>query len=79
MDPSQNRFSSSGILDALNTVKENDPKIMIDTVVKAIDDFAKGTPPFDDTTMLALCYHGNSSEPIGIKTEENDPSTSSVQ
>jgi len=78
-DPSQNRFSSSGILDALNTVKENDPKIMIDTVVKAIDDFAKGTPPFDDTTMLALCYHGNSSEPIGIKTEENDPSTSSVQ
>lgn len=78
-DPSQNMFSSSGILDALNTVKENDPKIMIDTVVKAIDDFAKGTPPFDDTTMLALCYHGNSSEPIGIKTEENDPSTSSVQ
>ena len=78
-DPSQNMFSSSGILDALNTVKENDPKIMIDTVVKAIDDFAKGTPPFDDTTMLALCFHGNSSEPIGIKTEENDPSTSSVQ
>jgi len=58
MDADKNQFTTDRLTNALNTVKENDPKKMIDTATEAIDAFVQDAPQFDDTTMLALCYSG---------------------
>ncbi len=56
------QFGTDRMIEALNTVPEQDPKKLIDTVTAAIDDFVKEAPQFDDTTMLAFCYFGPQSD-----------------
>ncbi|MBR2760666.1 MAG: PP2C family protein-serine/threonine phosphatase [Solobacterium sp.] len=58
VNPKSEQFGTDRLLEALNTVKSDDPKEMIDTVSNAIRGFVKDAPPFDDITMLAFTYYG---------------------
>ena len=58
VNPKNDQFGTGRLLEALNTVKSDDPKEMIDTVSGAISGFVKEAPPFDDITMLAFTYYG---------------------
>ena len=58
VNPKNDQFGTGRLLEALNTVKSDDPKEMIDTVSGAIRGFVKEAPPFDDITMLAFTYYG---------------------
>ena len=61
-------FGTGRLVDTLNTVENTDPKQMISSVSKAIEEFVGTAPQFDDTTMLAFSYYGpegNSEENAG--------------
>ena len=52
-------FGKERMLDALNKDPDAHPEIIDQNVISAIDDFVKGAPQFDDTTMLCLKYYGD--------------------
>jgi len=55
-------YGSERMLDALNGCDSNDPKDILASVNKGIDEFVQAAPQFDDITMLGFCYHGNVKE-----------------
>ncbi len=57
MDTDQNEFGEERIEACLKTVEEITPRNVINTVMKAVQNFTKGNALFDDITMLAIQYH----------------------
>ena len=57
-DSSENLFGTDRIVDALNTAPDSSPEELTASVSKAVDDFVKDAPQFDDLTMLCLKYNG---------------------
>ena len=55
---SEEMFGADRITQALNTVPDGSPQELIGTVTKAVNDFVKDAPQFDDLTMLCLKYMG---------------------
>ena len=49
-------FGTERMLQALNTHKDGSPKLILQGVRKAVNDFAQDTEQFDDMTMLCLEY-----------------------
>ena len=46
------------MIDALNEAPDVPPEELLANVRKAVDDFVKEAPQFDDLTMLCLDYKG---------------------
>ncbi len=57
-DSSENMFGTDRIVDALNAAPDSSPEELTASVSKAVDDFVKDAPQFDDLTMLCLKYNG---------------------
>ena len=55
---SEEMFGTERIIDALNISPDGTPEDIIGNVAKAVDDFVKDAPQFDDLTMLCLKYFG---------------------
>lgn len=51
-------FGTDRLLSVLNSDEETDPKLILEKVISAIDNFAGDTPQFDDITMLCLRFNG---------------------
>ena len=64
-DADQRLFTIDGMLSALNKAADGDPKRVLDSVWKDVNDFVKGAPQFDDITMLCLEYKGADQEKDG--------------
>jgi len=54
LNPSEEFFGKSRLTDTLAGFDGDPPSAIVSGVLKAIDDFADGTPRFDDVTLLAL-------------------------
>ena len=56
------RFYNDRLLEALNEVRDKDPKEVIRHMKEKVDEFVDGASQFDDLTMLAVKYHGKEAE-----------------
>ena len=54
LNPSEEFFGKRRLTDTLAGLDGDPPSAIVSGVLKAIDDFADGTPRFDDVTLLAL-------------------------
>ena len=54
LNPSEEFFGKDRLTHTLARLDGDPPSAIISGVLKAIDDFADGTPRFDDVTLLAL-------------------------
>ena len=54
LNPSEQFFGKDRLTDTLAGLDGDPPSAIVSGVLKAIDDFADGTPRFDDVTLLAL-------------------------
>ena len=57
-DAGRNMFGEKRMIDALNEAPDVPPEELLANVRKAVDDFVKEAPQFDDLTMLCLDYKG---------------------
>ena len=57
-DANEQLFGNDRLLDALNGSAEDTPESALDSVSKAVKEFVKGAPQFDDLTMLCLKFNG---------------------
>ena len=56
---SENRmFGMKRTLDVLNRMEDSSPEKVINAMRSAVEEYTKGTEPFDDLTMLCLEYLG---------------------
>lgn len=62
LNPQGERFGTQGMIDLLNdcTEKHLDAPVMMETINQTIDDFSGDAGQFDDLTMLALTWYGDS-------------------
>ena len=60
-------FGEKRLIEALNQNSDAEPEELLGNVRKAIDDFVKDAPQYDDITMLSFKYYGISS------VTENNP------
>ncbi|MCR5805815.1 MAG: PP2C family protein-serine/threonine phosphatase [Oscillospiraceae bacterium] len=51
-------FGTDRLLDALNSAENDTPENVLERVSKAVDEFVKEAPQFDDLTMLCIRYIG---------------------
>ena len=58
-DSSNQMFSVSRMLDALNAHREESPQGILEGVQQSVNDFVGDAPQFDDLTMLCLEFKGN--------------------
>ncbi len=56
-------FGEARTTDALNRNPTASPRVILETVKQAIDEFVGDATQFDDITMLCLGYYGSESEP----------------
>ena len=57
-DADNQLFGTERILKALNENREDSPEEILHAVDRAVDDFVKDAPQFDDLTMLCIRYNG---------------------
>ena len=55
------QFGTDRIVRVLNETDSSDPETLIREMDRAMQEFAAGTPQFDDLTMLSIHYNGQSS------------------
>ena len=55
-------FGMEHTLEALNSVKDESPDVILNTVKQAVDSYVGSAPQFDDLTMLCLEYKGAQNE-----------------
>ena len=53
-----NQFGTDRILEALRSSEEGSPREILETVEKAVHEYAGETPQFDDLTMMCVEYMG---------------------
>ena len=56
-------FGEERLIDALNQNPDAEPEMLLGNVRKAVDDFVKDAPQYDDLTMLSFKYFGISDHP----------------
>lgn len=59
MDADKAQFGKERLLEAMKSAPSVEPEVLLPHVRTQIDDFVKGTPQFDDMTMLGLRYWGS--------------------
>ena len=57
-DTDNQLFGMDRTLDELNKISDPDPEMVLKRMNNAVDQFVKGAPRFDDTTMLCVRYNG---------------------
>ena len=57
--PTGDRFGIERMLEILNDNKESGNEELINTMKKAVDEFAGNEPQFDDITMMGFTYYGD--------------------
>ena len=55
-------FGTERLTEALNAIPDGSPEELILTAGKAVNDFVKDAPQFDDLTMLCLKYNGGTTK-----------------
>jgi len=58
MNPEESPFTEKRLETTLAQWREKDPATIINSVRETLRDFSKGTPQYDDITMLALKFYG---------------------
>ena len=61
-DKDNELFGTDRMIDALNVNPDSNPKIILNTVAKHINDFVAEAPQFDDITMLGFRFNGRQNE-----------------
>lgn len=59
MNSNNELFGTDRMIDALNTIDEADPKVVLDAVHKSVNKFVGPAEQFDDLTMVCLKYIGS--------------------
>ena len=57
-DAADELFGTDRMVDALRSAENEAPKEIVQAVDRAVADFVKDAPQFDDLTMLCLKYNG---------------------
>lgn len=55
---SEELFGAERMVEALRSAEDESPKVILESVDKAVSEFVKDAPQFDDLTMLCLHYKG---------------------
>jgi len=64
-DAADELFGTDRMVDALRSAENEAPKEIVQAVDRAVADFVKDAPQFDDLTMLCLHYKGKQTKPDG--------------
>ena len=64
---SNEQFGTDRMLTALNSAPSDEPKAILDTVKRHVDQFVGDMPQFDDLTMMCLLFQGNRRKTLTVE------------
>ena len=58
-DVENHMFGTKRMIQTLNETPDSAPKILLENMQRAVDEFVKDAEQFDDLTMMCLSYNGS--------------------
>jgi phosphoserine phosphatase RsbU/P len=57
-NPAKENFGEERLAQAVLEVADGSAEVILDHIIEAVENFGEGVPPFDDLTLMVVCYTG---------------------